>query len=96
MVYALYNYFKFTIIDDLDENQYEVTWGNKKTKYFYSYNLQSPDLFSNINDSDKTENVYSPLKTTSNNFYTNINVVDFCNLNSIFHLWSYLYIIQFH
>lgn len=61
--------FRFTIIDDLDD-EYDVTWGNKRSRYLYTYNLQSPDLFSNINDSDETESVYSiQSKATSNTFF---------------------------
>jgi len=68
--------FRFTIIDELD-----VTFSNKKTRYLYTYSLQSPDLFTNINDSDQTESVYSfQSKSTSNNYFTNIKI-DFFKLN---------------
>lgn len=66
----IYNLFRFTIIiDDLSDDKYEVTspWGRKKSRYLYTYNLQSPDLFS-INDSDQTESIDSiQSKATSNN-----------------------------
>jgi len=39
--------------DDLDDDKYDITWGNKKSRYIYT-NLQSPDLFPNI-DSDQTK-----------------------------------------
>lgn len=62
--------FQFNIIiDDIDDNEYDVTWGGtKKSRYLYSYTLQSPDLFPNINDTNQTESEYIPQsKSTSNN-----------------------------
>lgn len=56
------------IIDDLNDEDNEVTWGNKMARYLYTYTLQSPDLISNISDSE-TESIYSiQSKSTSNNF----------------------------
>jgi len=42
-----------------NNDELDVTFSNKKTRYLYTYSLQSPDLFTNINDSDQTESVYS-------------------------------------
>ncbi|VVC35519.1 Zinc finger, RING/FYVE/PHD-type [Cinara cedri] len=49
------------INDDLDDN--EITWGSKKSRIIYNYDLKS-DLFSNINDSDQTESVFTQSEST--------------------------------
>lgn len=57
------------IIDDLNNDEYDVTWGGKRSRYIYNYIVQSPVLFSNSYDSDQTESIHSiQSKSTSNNF----------------------------
>ncbi|XP_050428015.1 E3 ubiquitin-protein ligase Mdm2-like isoform X2 [Adelges cooleyi] len=45
--------------DDLNDDDFDVTWGGKRTRYIYNCTIQSPDLYTNNYDSDKTESVYS-------------------------------------
>lgn len=56
-------------VENLNDDEFDVTWGGKKSRYMYNYTLQSPDVFSKPNDTDETESVYSfQSKSTSNNF----------------------------
>ncbi|VVC36879.1 Zinc finger, RING/FYVE/PHD-type [Cinara cedri] len=46
--------------DDLNNEEYDVTWGGKKSRYIYNYTaLELPDTFSNTDDSDQTESILS-------------------------------------
>lgn len=48
------------IVDDLNNEDYDVTWGGKKSRYLYNYTaLELPDIFSNLDDSDQSESVLS-------------------------------------
>lgn len=59
-----YIFFQFTIIDDNDYA--DVTWSNKKSRYLYTYDLKSPDLFS----TSDSESIYSDQsKETGNNHF---------------------------
>lgn len=58
-------------IIDLNDEDADVTWGGKRTRYLYT--LECTDLISDTNDSDVTESVHSvQSKTTSNIFKQNI------------------------
>lgn len=60
-------------IIDLNDEDADVTWGGKRTRYLYNYTLECADLISDTNDSDITESVHSvQSKTTSNIFKLNI------------------------
>lgn len=62
----MYNLIVFIIVaDNLNDDEYDVTWGGKRSRYIYNYTLQS-DLLSTY-DSDQTESVHSvQSKSTSN------------------------------
>jgi len=58
------------IIENLNDDDQDVTWGGKRTRYLYNYTLNCSD---NTDDSDVTESVHSvQSKTTSNYFKQNI------------------------
>jgi len=60
-------------IIDLNDEDADVTWGGKRTRFIYNYTLECTDLISDTNDSDVTESVHSvQSKTTSNIFKQNI------------------------
>uniref|UniRef100_A0A2S2NP85 Uncharacterized protein n=2 Tax=Schizaphis graminum TaxID=13262 RepID=A0A2S2NP85_SCHGA len=44
---------------DLNDEDADVTWGGKRTRYVYNYTLQCTDLISDTDNSDVTESVYS-------------------------------------
>lgn len=57
-----------TIIDDLNDDEYDITWGGKRTRFIYTCTVQS-DLFSSMDDSDETESILSiQSKSTGNNW----------------------------
>ncbi|XP_025192309.1 protein Mdm4-like [Melanaphis sacchari] len=48
-----------TEIIDLNDEDADVTWGGKRTRYVYNYTLQSNNLITDTDDSDVTESVHS-------------------------------------
>lgn len=54
-----------TEIIDLNDEDADVTWGGKRTRYVYNYTLECADLISDTNDSDVTESVHSVQSKTT-------------------------------
>lgn len=59
------------MIDSLNDDEHDVTWGGKRSRYLYNYTLQCSDLSSNTNDSDVTESIHSIQSKTTSNYYLN-------------------------
>lgn len=55
------------IVDDLNNEDYDATWGGKRSRYLYNYTtLELPEELSNTDDSDQTESILSvQTKSTS-------------------------------
>lgn len=75
------------IIDNLNDDEYDVTWGGKRSRYLYNYILEIPD--SNTDDSDQTESVLSiQSKSTSNIFLNRLYIdIDFIKLNFFLYMF---------
>jgi len=49
------------------EDEKDVSWGGKRTRYIYNYTFESSD--SKTDDSDATESVHSDQSKTTSSYY---------------------------